>query len=575
MARFGFGTRLRSRLLAGSSVAAILSLFAASEQGVWFELSDLTTLYQNSAGTTAAVVGQPVGLMLDKSRGLALGAELLGNGGFEDGSTGWSVLNNDATHVATFSSGRLRFQSDTTTPQLLVNQTGKLVVGRWYKITVNIFSVASGTVKTNCFNVDTGFPSTPGAFTFYGLATSTTFSITRNSANVDITLDSISVKELAGNHAYQTTAASRPILARHPFGGRRNEINTRNYDPTVTTNLTLSGDVAGVLSVVSDWAALAAAGLTNLCPNGQVYKLDNSAGATASRVRVNNQLTMGASTWTFSIYGRGNGTASLDVNAGTWAGGGSPALTSAYQRLSSTGTTNTSINQFRINAPAGAVVYFVLMQAEIAGAVTAPQATASIYDVTEAGVADCYYLAFDGVDDFMVTPSIDFTATDEMTVFAGVRKLSDAAVGVLAELSANYSANAGAFALLAPLSPTAAEFAFAVSGDAVNTGYRATGYAAPITATLTGIFDLAGATRATEVMPYVSGVTPGALTALGSASAGAGSFGNYPLYIGRRAGATLPFNGHLYGLIVRGKLSTAAEIAAAESYIATKTGVTL
>ena len=38
-----------------------------------------------------------------------------------------------------------------------------------------------------------------------------------------------------------------------------------------------------------------------------------------------------------------------------------------------------------------------------------------------------FFLRFDGVDDFLVTNSIDFTATDKMTVAAGVRKLSSAA----------------------------------------------------------------------------------------------------------------------------------------------------
>lgn len=43
-------------------------LFAAGEQGVWYDPSDWSTLYQDSAGTLpVTAVGQPVGLMLDKS----------------------------------------------------------------------------------------------------------------------------------------------------------------------------------------------------------------------------------------------------------------------------------------------------------------------------------------------------------------------------------------------------------------------------------------------------------------------------------------------------------------------------
>jgi hypothetical protein len=44
------------------------SLFANSEQGVWYDPSDMSTLFQDSAGTTpVTAVEQPVGLILDKS----------------------------------------------------------------------------------------------------------------------------------------------------------------------------------------------------------------------------------------------------------------------------------------------------------------------------------------------------------------------------------------------------------------------------------------------------------------------------------------------------------------------------
>ena len=43
-------------------------LFAAGEQGVWFDPSDLSTMFQDSAGTTpVTAVEQPVGRILDKS----------------------------------------------------------------------------------------------------------------------------------------------------------------------------------------------------------------------------------------------------------------------------------------------------------------------------------------------------------------------------------------------------------------------------------------------------------------------------------------------------------------------------
>lgn len=44
-----------------------LSLFANSEQGAWYDPSDLSTMFQNSNGTTTVAVGDPVGYIADKS----------------------------------------------------------------------------------------------------------------------------------------------------------------------------------------------------------------------------------------------------------------------------------------------------------------------------------------------------------------------------------------------------------------------------------------------------------------------------------------------------------------------------
>lgn len=48
-----------------------LSIFASGEQGAWYDPSDFSTIFQDSAGTAPVTeVGQNVGLILDKSKGL-------------------------------------------------------------------------------------------------------------------------------------------------------------------------------------------------------------------------------------------------------------------------------------------------------------------------------------------------------------------------------------------------------------------------------------------------------------------------------------------------------------------------
>ena len=48
----------------------IKEVFRNGEQGFAYDPNDLSTMYQDAAGTIpVTAVGQPVGLMLDKSRG--------------------------------------------------------------------------------------------------------------------------------------------------------------------------------------------------------------------------------------------------------------------------------------------------------------------------------------------------------------------------------------------------------------------------------------------------------------------------------------------------------------------------
>lgn len=66
---FAFG-KLGRASVRGVVAAAFspLSLFATGEQGAWYDPSDLSTLFQDSAGTIPVTAdGQPVGLILDKS----------------------------------------------------------------------------------------------------------------------------------------------------------------------------------------------------------------------------------------------------------------------------------------------------------------------------------------------------------------------------------------------------------------------------------------------------------------------------------------------------------------------------
>jgi hypothetical protein len=397
----------------------IKNLFSNNEQGFFYDPNDLSTMYQDAAGTVpVTAAGQAVGLMLDKSKGLVLGSNQISYPNSEelpaavnmgDGVGTWA-LNTNAPISGTQDSRLI-----VTVPALLNSRpsltfscSSPLVPSKLYKFSFR-YKVNSGVPRvaavhtgagTTYITPDKGVLQGSGTFDVFILWTagSQTLPIVyfSNESVFDLQIDDISAREVKGNHAYQTTSASRPILQR--------------------------------------------------------------------------------------------------------------------------------------NATTGA-----------------------------------YYLAFDGVDDFLVTNNIDFTATDQLSLFAGVRKLSDVGAGIVAELSTQSAANAGTFRITAP--------------NATGVG----NYGAVIGGTVFASAAVTAAAPSSNIITLLSEITPasfkirlnGAIAAQASSNQGTGNYGNYPLYIGRRAGTTLQFNGHLYGLIGIGRLTTDSETAVLEKSIAKSTGVTL
>lgn len=184
-------------------------------------------------------------------------------------------------------------------------------------------------------------------------------------------------------------------------------------------------------------------------------------------------------------------------------------------------------------------------------------------------ITSAYYLEFDGTDDFLQTNNIDFTATDKVSLFAGVRKLSDAAQGILCELSTSVfeSNNSGAFAVLAPGTATLTTFRPYSRGTVLaNTNAVPT---APAPNSFVGTAKMAIS------IPKIDVRVDGVDRVFTNMDQGTGTYGNHPLYIGRRGGTINPFNGRIYGLIGIGKLTTDGETLVIEKELAKRTGVSL
>jgi hypothetical protein len=440
------------------------SLFSAGEQGAWYDPSDLTTLFQDSAGgTPVTAVEQPVGRMLDKSG--------RGNHATQSTSTSRPVL-------------RARYN--------LLTYSEQFDNAAWTK---NAVTAANTTATTDPLGGTTADIITETATTNYHSAYQTA-TIT---AGATVTF-SCYLKKAAWQYA-QINAQS-------------GSISTRWFQCVIDLD-------TGTIT-------------------------QQSAGSTGTLISAS-RTDAGNGWWRVVLTGSIPTDTTIYAMVGT-VSGGTPTLGNygLESRLGSTANT----------------IYAWGAQLITTNSLTSNTyqriVTATVYD--SSGFLP--YLAFDGTDDSLLTNSVDFTATDKMTVWAGLRKLSDAAQGVVSELSATIASNNGSFLLTAPNS-AAANYNWSSKGT-TQVDNTVTTYTAPITNVVTGIADIAGASNIIRI----NGVQVGSV----ATTQGTGNYGNYPLYIGRRNNATLPLNGNLYSLIIRGAQSSAAQISSTETWVNGKTG---
>lgn len=537
-------------------------------------------LYQDSAGTTpVTALGQPVGLVIDsKTGGLAnVGAEQLSNSDFTSNVTGWSAAG--SATVTWDSSGAALVDITGAGGGIQDTQTLALTVGQTYRV---VASVRAGTyasqlaLQANNVTIATITPTaTYQTVTAYFRAPSADppIAILRNlAATGTIFVDFISVREVPGVHAIQPTNSSRPLL-----DGRVNQLlrsEQFTQSPWVADGATLSANVA-----TAPDSATTATSIILGTGNNRVYQFDNT-GITGNKVFSLFVKSNGGST--LSVKSSGSlipaATAVVNVSSGTvsgFSGASVAAIGDGWYRvflpvnvLAASGNSTF----WEVLGPASSMLIWGADLRLAADAAYPYQRVAAATDYADVGVPRAF--AFDGFDDSLYTASnMDLSGTDKVTVLAGVRKLSDAARAILVELSSSYGNN-GAFAVGGPAGVGIPNYEFAANGNpSSGTGaYFPQTFAAPITNVLAGLFNLAGATIAQQVIPRVNGAV---VQTSGTGSASGGNYGSYVLFIGRRNNASLPFNGKAYQLIVRGALTDAATLAQAERYVGAKTGIFL
>lgn len=164
----------------------------------------------------------------------------------------------------------------------------------------------------------------------------------------------------------------------------------------------------------------------------------------------------------------------------------------------------------------------------------------------------------DGIADGYATQPMNMTGNGQLTVCAGIRKTTDAAIAIVVEFSGNLNTSNGAWYIAAPIEGGQAGLSFVAKGT--NAQYLdSVGLAAPINAVVTAQADL--------LTPFTNMRVNGVQTATTAGDLGGGTFGNWQMYVGRRGSGGNNFPGRLYALVVRGAASSPSEVAAVETYM--------
>lgn len=568
-----FGIPLRNGLPIGlGSVAALstnaifnpTSLFANGEQGWIYNPSNFSTLFQDSVGTTpVTAVEQPVGLQLDLSQNLTLGPELFSS--FTSTGT-WTVSGSTYSIVSAAANTDLRVD--------FVGTTGKR-----YVISFTATGV-SGTVVY--FPLHTSPPSVVNGTNITRELSNAGFFIIRANTGGSATISSISVKELPGNHRYQATSANRPVVSARvnlltKTEDFANAVWTKTGGITVTANATTAPDGTTTADSVITGSSLSTQRIGQIVASSGTCKFSFYAKPNGyEKVGIWDYATTGAYA-AFNLTGAG---AVLDSGSGasgvaiqffengwyllSFNATGSAATGFGVQILPPSYTTGSVANAWTPNGTSGVFLWGADTRVTNQGVgLPAYQYVNTSTDYTSAGFP--IYIKPNGSNQFMQTSSINFTATDKMTVWQGVRKLSDAAVGSLQETFPNFTV-AGGYGIYAPPSAATASYAFLMTGaTGSQSNSSPTTYASPITNVLfvsmnIGVLGYAGMFAKINAQSIV-------LTNSGAGVTSIGNFANAPIYFYMRGGSTLPFNGNDYASIARGAASTATQITDGETWV--------
>jgi hypothetical protein len=194
--------------------------------------------------------------------------------------------------------------------------------------------------------------------------------------------------------------------------------------------------------------------------------------------------------------------------------------------------------------------------------------------------AGLHWLQFDGTDDSLASAAtLNLSGTDKLTICTGLRKISDASLGMVAENGGAVGTGDNRFYFAASANATTQDYQFCIGGvnsDVSNSDVLArsvSGFDAPITNLVTALLDKAGtSTTAIDIRIDAVAQTEATDTNIGTWT---GNFSNETLFVGSRSGSSFRLNGNIYFLMVRGALTSGVNLSSLETFAGAKAGLTI
>lgn len=366
----GVGRGLISLRRATSAIGQAVAVLAKYGGSLWVASPEYT--FTGSDGTGAAGDGSDAGYVQDLCA--SYGPELVVNGDFSQGATGWSIIG--AGGVLTPAGGALQITGGTS-PGI---RQSILTAGKTYQITYWTRRI-SGTAAAFVSAGGTGHPVDPAGqmftrvFTAAGLQLD--FGISGDASSTVWEFDNISVREIVGRPLFQATTGFKPKLKRVP--------------KRLGTELVTNGNFAAS----SDWAG---AGGTVAISGGQLTLTSSGLGY-AARAENQNQMALKPGT-SYLLAATGSG--------GSFRLGTAKGLADLY----GTSSLPAGYSSFTWQATASSA-YFSLAGSSVSG---------TQHTFTQASVREVlewtWAWVFDGTDDLLATVSQP-AVTGESFIIAG------------------------------------------------------------------------------------------------------------------------------------------------------------